>query len=114
MAVPYMKKAMKGWTKRIKCKRFVQSVVEHKTVDTLIDEPVLDINKQPVPAAIVNKKPEEQRTWVWWSLIVTKGTELNIDDIVEIQQQRFKIQVKKNWSESGFRKYEAIEDYTNG
>ena len=111
MAVPYMGKTLKGWTKKTNVKLVTQSIVNHKTVDTEVSI-VLTCNFQSLKAAIVNRKPEEQRTWIWWSIIVTEGQLLKTDDIIIKDSVRYKIQSTNNWTESGFQKYEAIEDYT--
>lgn len=111
MAVPYLAGALKGWTKKTSVKVVTQSVVDHKTINTTSDK-ILDINFQPMPAAKVNRKTEEQRTWSWWSIIIKKGPLLKTDDIIiRSSGQRFKIESANDWSESGFTKYEAIEDY---
>jgi len=73
----------------------------------------LNINFQPMPAAKVNRKPAEERTWTWWSIIIRdRVTLLKSDDVViRPSGQRFKIESANDWRESGFTKYEAIEDY---
>ena len=113
MPVPYMGNTTKGWTKKTPVKLVTQSVVNHQTSESTKDT-TLNINFQPMPAATVNRKPEEQRTWIWWSIIIRdKSVILKTDDkIIRPTGQRFKIQSAKDWRESGFSKYEAIEDYT--
>ena len=111
MRVPYMGKTLKGWTQKTNIKKVTQTIVNHKTVET--ESPItLKCNFQPMPAAKVNRKPEEQRTWKWWSIIVTEGELLKTDDIIIKDSVRYKIESVNNWTESGFQKYEAIEDYT--
>jgi len=112
MPVPYVAGALKGWTRKTPVKIVTQSVVNHQTVEATADA-TLDINFQPMPAWKVNRKPEEQRTWKWWSIIIKNPTvNLNTDDIIiRPTGQRFRIQSGNDWTESGFSKYEAIEDY---
>ena len=111
MPVPYMAGALRGWTRKTNVLVITQSVVNHQTVESSSPK-TLDINFQPMPAAKVNRKPEEQRTWLWWSIIIKRGPILKTDDIiVRASGQRFRIQSANDWSESGFTKYEAIEDY---
>lgn len=111
MAVPNMARTLRGWTKKTNIKIVVQTVVNHKTVDTETPA-ILDCNFQPLKASVVNRKPEEQRTWIWWNIIVKNGPLLKIDDVIIKDSVRYKIELVHNWSESGFQKYEAIEDYT--
>ena len=82
MPVPYLGNALKGWVKDANIKIITQTVVDHETVETELDVSYL-ANFQPMPAAIVNRKPEEQRTWKWWSIIIKDKTVLlKTDDIV--------------------------------
>ena len=112
MPVPYVAGALKGWTRKTNIKIVTQTVVDHQTVEATADA-TLDINFQPMPAFKVNRKPEEQRTWNWWSIIIKNATvNLKTDDIIiRPSGQRFRIQSGNDWTESGFSKYEAIEDY---
>jgi len=110
MPVPYMAGALNGWTNNISVKIITQTISGHKTVESAAEE-ILDINLQPVPAQRVERKPEYQREWKWWSLIIKNGPLLKIDDIIIVNSIRYKIQSVSNWASSGFHKYEAIEDY---
>lgn len=113
MSVPYVGGALKGWTRKTPVKIVTQTVVQHQTVQSTKDA-TLNINFQPMPAAKVNRKPEEQRTWKWWSIFIAgTSVKLETDDIIiRPSGQRFRIQSANDWTESGFSKYEAIEDYT--
>jgi len=113
MPVPYLGGALKGWTRKTNITIITQSVVDHETVESesTISYPA---NLQPMPAAKVNRKPEEQRTWKWWSVIIRDKTLLlSTDDIIKVDSgKKFRIDQASDWRESGFTKYEAIEDYT--
>ena len=112
MPEPYVAGALKGWTRKTPVKIVTQSVVDFQTVEATADA-TLDINFQPMPAFKVNRKPEEQRTWKWWSIIIKNDSvNLKTDDmIIRPSGQRFRIQSGADWRRSGFSKYEAIEDY---
>lgn len=113
MPVPYMRNALKGWTKKIEAKIILKTIVDHLPVKESIDV-VIKLNKQPVPSQRIERKPEGQRSWKWWSFIVEYiegGHELNIDDKVIIDDITYNIQSKAPWNESGFIKYEATEDF---
>lgn len=113
MPVPYLGHVLKGWTRKTPVKIITQTIVNHQTVESDPDPVKLDINFQPMPAWKVNRKPEEQRTWIWWSILIRNPTIiLKTDDIIiRPSGQRFRIQSGNDWTESGFSKYEAIEDY---
>lgn len=112
MSVPNLNRALKGWTLSTSVKIVTRTVANYVTTESTTDA-TLNINFQPMPPAVVNRKPEEQRTWAWWSIIIRdKTTLLKTDDIViRASGQRFRIQSANDWRESGFSKYEAIEDY---
>lgn len=108
MPVPYLAGALRGWTTATTVRLITKTVVNHKIVQTQTDT-VLNINRQPVPSANVDEKPEEQRTWKWWAIIVQEGPLLKTDDQIIIGGLRFLIKKASDWSESGFQKYECIE-----
>jgi hypothetical protein len=112
MAVPNLSRALRGWTKKTQCYIVTKSVVNHQVNPVFSAPIILDINVQPVPAQTVDKKPEGQRAWKWWSIIIkSKDFYLKADDVVVIDYVRYKIMNASDWRRSGFTKYEAIEDY---
>lgn len=110
MPVPYMARTMRGWTKATTVIRITQSVVDHETTESRT-EITLKANFQPMPARVVNRKPEDQRSWDWWSIIVTEGPYLNTDEIIVKDNYEYRIESGNDWSESGFQKYEAVRNY---
>lgn len=111
MAVPNMKRTLRGWVRNTTVKIITQTVVDFETDDTET-ETTLKINKQPTPAEKVVQLPEYDRSWKWWSFIIQDGPLLKADDIIEIDGTGYRIKQRTDWSESGFQKYQAIEDYT--
>lgn len=112
MPVPNLQGAVKGWTRITTIKVETQSVVDHRTV-TISQDITAPMNFQPTPSAKVSRKPEEQRTWKWWSLIIRDfKLLLKTDDIViDRYGRQFKIESADDWRSSGFTKYEAYENY---
>lgn len=106
---------MKGWTAKIPVLIVTKTVVDHQVTETPVNA-VLDINYQPMPASQVNRKPEEQRTWLWWTFIIkgrVPSTLLKVDDVVTIGTKTFRVQSGlRDWTTSGFSICEAIEDFT--
>ena len=111
MPVPNMKRTMRGWTERLSVKKITQSIVNFQKVET-VDESVITGNLQPMKPETIDRKPEEQRGWIWWSLIQTGGAQLDLDEKAEIDGTPFRVEAKTNWSRSGFIKYELVEDWT--
>lgn len=113
MGVPYLGGALNGWVKKTNITVMTQTVVNHETVyaESTSSYPA---NFQPMPAAKVNRKPEEQRTWKWWTIIIQDKTLLlETDDVIQDDSgKNFRIEQANDWRGSGFTKYEAVEDYT--
>lgn len=111
MPVPNMARTLNGWTKK-RTAWIIQKTIstEGRAIEAFTPL-VLDINIQPVPDEKILRKPEEQRSWKWWSLIVKGAPALKTDDAFVLDSVRYRIDSVGNWAESGFRKYEAVEDY---
>jgi hypothetical protein len=115
MRVPYLGGALKGWTAPTPVRDVTQTVVDHEVVEIATDL-TLDMNAQPMPPSQVNRKPEEQRTWLWWTFIIrgsVPSTVLKVDSVVFLKGKTFRVQSGlRDWTTSGFSICEAIEDFT--
>jgi hypothetical protein len=111
MAVPYLANALRGWTTKRTVNVMQKTVVNHQVTYAVTETLTLDINIQPTPKEEINKKPEEQRSWKWWNLLVKEGPLLKNDDIVLIDNVKYKIMSVSDWSESGFQNYSSIKDF---
>jgi len=112
MAVPNLSRAVRGWTKRKTVKIITKATVNHKVTESTSNT-TLNINVQPMPARQVDRKPEGERSWSWWSIIIRDpNVLLKTDDIVEVDGAGYRITKGNDWRRSGFTKYEAIQDYT--
>lgn len=110
MPVPYLGNVLNGWTTKRTATFNVQTVVDAKKT-TVTTTKTLDINIQPMPPQQVDKKPEGDRDWKWFTLIIKSGPYMTKNDQVTIAGTKYRIMKAIDWSESGFQKYEAIEDY---
>lgn len=110
MPIPKVGGALKGWMKLRLVTNIVQTVVAHQTVNTP-STTTLRMNKQPMPSEKVNRKPEYQRSWKWWTILIKGGLLFNIDDKFTVDGIDFKIEVVGDWTEGGYQFYEAIEGY---
>jgi len=110
MSIPRVSGALRGWMKTQTISRVTKSVVNHKPVEAFEDI-VVKLMKQPLPPEKVNRKPEEQRSWVWYSIWMKSSVEFKIDDVIVISGKKYKVQSKTNWDEAGYYSYEATEDF---
>lgn len=110
--IPNMRNTMRGWTKPYEVLIITFGIDSDRGTRTQIANPMtLQINKQPTPANKVQRRPSEQWSWKWWSLIVIDGPRLQNDDAIVIDGMRYRIEEVSDWSESGFMKYQTVEDY---
>lgn len=125
MSIPYVRSAIRGYCKSTAVQLSTQSISGFLTTETLTPL-TIRANFQPMPKTQVDRKPLEQRTWVWWTILVEMRTaintatntviptpRMNIDDIVVRNGQSFRIQSITDWEESGYVMYEAIEDFVS-
>jgi hypothetical protein len=111
MPVPNLSGAIKGWTEKITVSIITKSIVDYEGSESTNDV-ILDINIQPMPPQQVDRKPEGERYWKWFSIIVKDSAYyFKNDDILSIDGIRYKIMKGNDWRRSGFTKYEAIQDY---
>lgn len=112
MPIPYMGNSLKGWTHTATVGIITQTVVNYQTVET-VEEYTAKITMQPLSSYNINKKPEEQRAWIWWALVVVKPEfALKANDVITINSVRYRVQSGKDWKESGFLTCEIVEDFT--
>lgn len=65
----------------------------------------------PLQPRAIEKKPEGQRAWSWYQLIVPTSVNLNVDDRAAINGTPFRIDAKNNYGSYGFYEYHLLEDY---
>jgi len=112
MSIPIVSGAFRGWTRR----RFVR-VTTKNVIDFIVKQTaeniLMDIMIQPLNPERVNRKPEDQRSWKW-SSVLTKASNrlLKIDDQIEVAGISYRIDSVQAWDEAGYRRYEATEAYS--
>jgi hypothetical protein len=112
MSIPRVSGALRGWTK----KRIVK-IIEKTTVNYLTAYRAeiirLDLFLAPLQPEKIRRKPEEQRAWKWYDVIIKAGErQLKIDDRIVVGGVAYVINSVQPWDEGGYRRYEATEDYT--
>lgn len=112
MSMPYVAGAFRGWTKR-RTVRLVTKLVVNHVIQQIAYIHIFDLMVQPLQPEKVRRKPEEQRAWKWFS-IITKASNLalKVDDQIVVDSIAYRIDSIQPWSEAGYRRYEATEDYT--
>ena len=112
MSIPYVAGAFRGWTKRRLVRLVTKTPVNHIMTQTALIA-TFDIMIQPLQPERVNRKPEEQRAWKWYDIITKSANPaMKIDDILQEGAINYRIDSVQPWTEAGYRRYEATEDYT--
>lgn len=112
MAVPNVSGAIRGWTKKQEVRLVTKTVVNAKVTQTATTI-ILNMNLQPLQPEKVNRKPEDQRAWKWFSILVKSGYQkMDIDNVVIVSGIPYRIESVQNWETSGYVRYEAHEDYS--
>jgi uncharacterized repeat protein (TIGR02543 family) len=112
MSIPYVAGAFRGWTKKRNVRIVTKQVVDF-VVQQVAELVTLDIMISPLQPEEVRRKPEEQRAWKWYSfLIKSSARELTIDSQLIVDGFAYRVESRQAWSEAGYRRYHATEDYT--
>lgn len=111
MAIPNVSSALRGWTKKRQVTIIIQTVVDHEVVEQAQPAVTMNVNVQPMPAQQIDRKPEEQREWKWWSLWIQFGSLLKPDDKIIIDGITYRVEKVSNWLSGGYQQLEAVEDY---
>jgi hypothetical protein len=100
--------ALRGWMALRKYKIVTTEIINYRQVETEVEK-VANMMIQPLPQQIVDKKPEGQRDWKYWT--IWSNAEFNLNDIIIVNNKRYKIKSKQDWGEAKYYQYETIEDY---
>lgn len=112
MSIPNVSGAFRGWTKKRNV-RIVTKTVVNFVVQQVAELIALDIMISPLKAEEVNRKPEEQRAWKWYSFLTKASSrELSIDSQLIVDGLAYRVESWQPWTEAGYHRYHATEDYT--
>ena len=113
MAIPNVIGAFKGWTNKTSVELVEQTVESGRTRESLTRLDNVYVARQPVPVAQLNRKPEEQRLWKWWSIWLVGKTMplLKEDDRIIVKGQVYRVENIRDWRDGHYAHYEVVEDY---
>lgn len=112
MSIPNVSGALRGWTKKRNVRIIEKTVINYLT--TYRAEIVcLDLFIAPLQPEKIRRKPEEQRSWKWYGIVIKSGKrELKINDQIQVAGIVYVIDSVQPWDEGGYRRYEATENFT--
>lgn len=109
--IPYLGNVLRGWTEPLTLTIETTSIVNFQKSTTSTVK-IVNGNLQPMPAEQIERKPEEQWSWRFWSLIIKEKTpSMKTNDYFTEGNKRYRVNQITDWGRSGFVKYECIEDY---
>lgn len=109
--MPNMRNTLTGWEVPLTLVKIKQEVVDG---DVIKSEQLINFLGcwQPLRDEELQFKPENQRSWSWYWIHAKSGTlNLQTQDKIIFQGERFKVMGVKNYSLNGFIEYQIIRDY---
>lgn len=67
--------------------------------------------KIPFSARQLEIKPEGQRSWAWYRLLMLTNITLKTDDRFVMDGVKYRVMRTSNYSEYGYNEYDVVEDY---
>lgn len=111
--MPQMQTALQGWEVLILADYIKQEWVNGEPVEIKKTEKIIG-TRQPLKFEEVELLPEGQRNWKhYWLHVDAKYKQLNIQQIVTIKGQNYRIMAIQDYSLNGFYEYHIVKDYQN-
>lgn len=109
--LPNMANTLNGWEVPLTLIKIKQSIVDGDVIKTEENINFLGV-WQPLRDDELQFKPEGQRSWSWYWIHAKSGTlNLQTQDKIIFQGQRYKVMAVKNYSIYGYITYEVVLDY---
>ena len=109
--LPQMANTLNGWEVPLTLIKITQAVVDGDAVKTEEKIDFLGV-WQPLRDDELQFKPEGQRSWSWYWIHAKSGSlNLQTQDKIIFQNQRYKIMAVKNYNIYGYISYEVVLDY---
>lgn len=105
---PDVSSALMNWTRSTQMAVVKKAAVDYEVQETITDLVWFDAMLVPMKPQEVDRKPENERIWKWWTMITKK--DLQIDTVLQDPScLRFRVQSKEDWSQAGFIQYGLVE-----
>lgn len=109
--MPNMSGTLNGWESPLTLVKITQNIIEGDVVQTETKIDFLGV-WQPLRDEQLQSKPEGMRSWSWYWIHAKAGTlNLQTQDKIIFQGQRYKVMSVKDYSLNGYIEYEVILDY---
>jgi len=109
--LPQLSNPVKSWSVPLTLNKITQNIIEG---DVVITETKIDFQGtvQPLTAEQLQFRPEGERSWKHlWIHCVAGSLNLNTQDKIIFNNERYKVLEVKDYSLYGYIEYMVIEDY---
>lgn len=106
--IPNLMSVLYNWTEPTQMKRLKKLVSNFEVNEQVQAVETFEGLLTAMTEQKVNRKPENERDWMWWSMWST--FELQLDDLVQDDRDRvFRVGSRRDWSKAGFYEYDLTE-----
>lgn len=110
LGLPNVNDVVNSWARQITAYKIKKSIVDFEAVETKTRINFKGVPPQPMTPQNLQLKPEGQRDWRYYTIY--SDYNFNIDDIIEIDNIRYRITQKRDYrAVYGYKEYECLEDY---
>lgn len=109
--IPDVSGAMKDWYQPLVFNQVSKAVVDFQVVETLTPTAFHGV-VQPLTEERLALKPEGQRHWMWLWVHAEPALKLEVDDIIEYQNVKYRVTAQRDYGIYGYVDYELVQDWT--
>ena len=108
--LPQVDDALFGWFQTVTFTLITKTIVDFELVETTVESSFYGV-KQPMSPQELKMKPEGERSWKWYTIHATTELILKNDDIIIIEDTKFRVMKKLDYKEYAYVQYDVLEDY---
>lgn len=112
VALPNVGGAVAGWMQKMTFGVVCKSQVDGFTQEIITPVETKGV-KQPFTAEQLSLLPEGERSWKWFMIHCLPDVKLATDDRIVLDDVKYRVMAKEDWSEYGFLQYNIIEDFND-
>jgi hypothetical protein len=106
-----MGEVLAGWQNNMTFHKVTDTIVDGDVVKSVVSTPFQGMF-QPMRPRELTFKPEGERNWKWWTLLVRTGLEIeNGDIIVDDKGVEYKVMKSQDWSQAGYLQLDLVLKY---
>ena len=106
--MPQMQSAFLNWSETVQMKVITKEAVDFESVENVDAVVTFDAVLQALTPRQVNRKPEGERIWKYWTMYST--TRVEKDTVVQDPAgKQYRVTSTDDWSQAGFYKSELVQ-----